>query len=281
MAMYRIKPADQEPTYPPEEYWRETKPEYQRDLDFAEIAQINRHAADDPEPTSEEAPGAKPIAKWRLVVGLLVAVAVLCFTVATIWGSAVDFSFLKRSAQLAADQSLADLRAAVVVVECGNSSGTGFNISADGLIVTNAHVVDGGGIVSVRFSEGQKKLFTSRDYTLFPEVDLALIRINGESLPTVRLSASYPAAGEDIIFIGNPLGYDWTISEGVIEGTLLLDEIPVLSFSGAVHSGSSGSPVFNQQSEVVAIIFGSLAGEENNGLAIPVHYLIEIISGNN
>ena len=283
MAMYRIKPDEnapdaEKPSYPPEEYWRERKPEYARDLDFAEIAELNQKAE------SQDGYGdAKPVkpffSPWLKALLALFAIAAFFFwTWGNLLSGAVDFSFLKRSAELAKDQALADLRAAVVVVECSGSSGSGFNVSEDGLIVTNAHVVDGGGLVTVTFSEGDTRSYSTKNCFLFSEADLALVDISGSDLPAVALSSTYPAAEDSVIIIGNPLGYDWTISEATVNGTVLIDGLPVIYLSGPVHPGSSGSPVFNASSQVVGVIFASISGEENSGLAIPVNYLIEILS---
>ena len=113
------------------------------------------------------------------------------------------------------DESLAALQEAVVVIEGTGGNGTGFNISEDGLIVTNRHVVEDSRIITIRFGGDGAETFTTREWIDIPEVDMALIDIDGEDLPFVELNDEYPSADDEIIFIGNPLGYDWTISEAV------------------------------------------------------------------
>ena len=279
MAMYRIKPADVEPPpLPPEEYWRETRPEHARDLDLDEIAALNR-AADEEDAFSDEKqdPAAAPIkpfrSTWlRVLLALAVIIAFSAWTAGDLLGERLDIGFLQRSAELAKDRSLADLQAAVVTVDCAGSSGSGFNIDASGLIVTNAHVVENGGIITVKFPDGSR--YDTRGYHLPVEgVDLALVDIAGEDLPAVTLADALPAAGDPLIFIGNPLGYDWTISEATALGTLLLGEEAVLCLSGPVRSGSSGSPVFDQEACVVGVIFATLSDEDDVGLVVPVTYL--------
>ena len=285
MAKYRIKQEEQgsalpEPQFPPEEYWRETKLEQAADLDFAEIAALNQQAeeaaADDDE--------AVPIRPFRnpwlqAVIAALLIVSFSLWISADLIGSNIDFSFVKRSAELAQDQALASLRQAVVTVESNGGSGSGFNIRADGLIVTNLHVVAEAGLITVTLADGS--VYTSRSYTPVPGVDLALIDIKGENLPTLELSASYPEAGDSLIFIGNPLGIDWTISEGTARGMARVDDLtpdtPMIWFDGPVQPGSSGSPLFNDQSQVIGVVCAKLTDVENSGLAIPISYLISFL----
>ena len=87
-----------------------------------------------------------------------------------------------------------------------------------------------------------------------------------------------PDSGQEVIFIGNPLGYDWTISEGTVTGTAYTDDIPVICIDGAVHPGSSGSPVFDTESRVVGVVFAMLTQQDDTGLAIPISYLTDYIN---
>lgn len=279
MAMYRIKPApNPAPAEPSGEYWRETSPEQARDLDFDEIEYLNQTS--DGEEGAEDEPTPTRRLRHPWLRGILAALVILAFggwVLVDIFAVPVDFSFLMRSAQLAKEQSLAELRDAVVVVECSGSSGSGFNIRDDGLIVTNQHVVDGGGLITVTFPQGDKRSFVARDSIPIEGVDLALIDIKGDDLPAVSISNSLPAAGEELIFIGNPLGFDWTISEGQVLGLAQADDIVALYLSGPIRSGSSGSPVFNSHAQVVAVIFATISGQENTGLAIPISYLTSFL----
>ncbi len=290
MARYRIKQDEgrdgeglSPSPYPPEEYWRETKPEHARDLDLAEIARLNQEA--EAEESQLEADDASaPIRSFRhprlqALISLLLILAFLFWITGDLFLGQIDFGFIKNSARLAEDQALASLREAVVTVSCSGGSGSGFNIREDGLIVTNRHVVEKGGIITVTLADGSA--YTSRDYLAVDGVDLALIEINGAGLPTVALSESLPEQGDSLIFIGNPLGIDWTISQGIAQGLVRLDSnslaAPVIYFSGPVRPGSSGSPLFNAESQVIGVVFASLADEKDSGLAIPVSYLISFL----
>jgi|GEM_PF-1232110 len=290
MAMYRIKKEEDglaealpEVLYPPEEYWRESRPEQARDLDFDEIAALNR-AAEEEEAALAAGEEPVPISPFRspwvkALLALALIIAFFAWISADLFLGNMDFGFLKRSAQLAKDEALASLRQAVVTVESSAGSGSGFNIRADGLIVTNAHVLEGAGIITVTLADGS--VYTSRDYLPVEGMDLALIDIGGEGLPTVELSADYPEAGDSLIFIGNPLGIDWTISEATVRGMARVDgmdpDTPVIWFDGPVRPGSSGSPLFNSESRVIGVVFASLADVEDSGLALPIAYLISFL----
>lgn len=284
MAMYRIKqdpdaPQPETSPYPPDEYWRQVQPGQELDLDLDEIAQINQAAVED-EADNELTP-IRPF-RSRLLMGFLAGFVVLAFvvwTAYTMFPQYFDFGTLIRSAQLSRDAALSSLQQAVVVIESNNGNGSGFNIRSEGLIVTNAHVVDGGGILTVTFNQkAGGQIFTARDPILVPGVDLALIPLEGSDLPAVKLATEPVQEGEDVIFIGNPLGYDWTISEGHIMANVNVDGKQAIYFQGPVHPGSSGSPLFNDRSEVVGVVF-AMVGEEDaeQGLAVPISYLISQI----
>ncbi len=277
MGMYRIKERRTEQAeYDESNYWMEMRPSERAVAEQEDFAGLNALAEDeDPDaPLQNRNP-------WRRswLIWILAAAAVFSFVFWSfrdyIFGEKMDFSLLARSNQLAQEESLDALKQAVVSIECAGSSGTGFNISPDGLIVTNAHVVSGSGYVTLFFPGGEQRVFIGSSVQLIEGVDLALIDIDGEDLPCVELEDSYPEAGQEIIFIGNPLGYDWTISEGSVSGMAYVDDTPVICIDGPVHPGSSGSPVFDDQSRVIGVIFAKLTQQENAGLAIPASCLTE------
>lgn len=168
---------------------------------------------------------------------------------------------------------MAALREAVVVIEGNGGNGSGFNISEDGLIITNRHVVEDSGIITIRFGGENEAVFTTREWVEVADVDMAIIDIDGNDLPYLKLNEAYPRSEDEIVFIGNPLGYDWTISEGKIIRMVEIDEIPLIYLEGTVRPGSSGSPLFNDNSEVIGVLFARLTNGEDQGLAIPISYL--------
>ena len=279
MAMYRIKERhieDQE--YDESNYWMEMRPSQRLSADLEEYARLNELADDD---------GAAPLKNrnpWRRskLIWLLAALAVLSFVFWSfrdyIFGEKMDFSLIAHSNRLAQEESLAALKEAVVSIECAGRSGTGFNISPDGLIVTNAHVVSGGGYVTLFFPTGEQRVYITNDVMEIEGVDLALVDIDGENLPSVEMGDYIPETDQKVIFIGNPLGYDWTISEGTVTGTTYVDDTQVICINGPVHPGSSGSPVFDGESRVIGVIFAKLTQEDDKGLAIPISKLTDHIS---
>ena len=279
MAIYRIKKAEvtEEPKlpYPPEEYWRDTDPAYQRDLDFDEIAELNKAAEEEEargisqDDIVEEAPrrSSRPL----LFITVLICAIFSLWLITSAVGDGINWRVITGSSQLHEDESLAALQEAVVTISSSGGNGTGFNIYPHGMIVTNRHVVEDGGIITVRFTDGQ--VFTTREWVDILDVDMALIDIDGSDLPYVDLDPAYPAEGQSVIIIGNPLGYDWTISEGTVLGMVSDGDVPLIYLDAPVYPGSSGSPVFNDEAQVIGVIFARLTDEDNKGLAIPVLYL--------
>ena len=279
MAMYRIKERHIENgEYDESNYWMEMRPSQRAAADLDEYARLNELADDDQDaPLKNRNPWRRSKLIWSLAV-----LAVLSFVFWSfrdyIFGEKMDFSLIAHSNQLAREESLAALKDAVVSIECAGRSGTGFNISPDGLIVTNAHVVSGGGYVTLFFPSGAQRVYVAHDVTEIEGVDLALVDIDGEDLPCVELADYSPEAGQEVIFIGNPLGYDWTISEGTVAGMAYVDGIQVICLDGPVRPGSSGSPVFDGGSRVIGVIFAMLTQEDDLGLVIPIAYLTDYIT---
>jgi len=244
-----------------------------RELDMDEIAMIN--AGYDEEAVDEEMPPRK-----RSFWPSLIVLAFIFWTVATVLTplSWPDISFLKDSSRLAQDPDLAALKSAVVVVEVPGKSGSGFNIDEAGLIITNKHVVGENGSCSISFADGSKYwggvIWQMEDY------DIALIDIQGSDLPFVQLAQADAQAGDAMVFVGNPMGFDWTISEATCLGVIPRgpDDLHVMYLQGPVRPGSSGSPVYNGDGEVVGVVFASLTAEEDMGLAIPVSVLNPVIT---
>lgn len=279
MAMYRIKERHIENReYDESNYWMEMRPSQRAAADLDEYARLNELADEAPDaPLKNRNPWRR--SKW---IWLLAALAVLSFVSWSfrdyIFGEKMDFSLIAHSNRLAREESLAALKNAVVSIECAGRSGTGFNISPNGLIVTNAHVISGGDYVTLFFPSGEQRVYVAHDVMEIEGVDLALVDIDGEDLPSVELADYLPEAGQEVIFIGNPLGYDWTISEGTVTGMAYIDDTQVVCLDGPVHPGSSGSPVFDGESRVIGVIFAKLTQEDGVGLAIPISYLTDYMS---
>lgn len=220
----------------------------------------------------------RPFPKWTF---WLIAIALLINVVAllprTFSIPAIDF--LVTSAKLSADEEIKLYKEAVVVVETGNSKGTGFAISSDGYIITNAHVVDEETSVTVAFPE--LGLYGAKVVETYPDVDLALLKTDTEDeLPFLELAEQTTFEENDKInFIGNPLAFNGIANQGTIIGYTDLTswELPVVMIEAPVYRGNSGSPIINEKGNVIGVIFATLNHNEhgNVGLFIPIDYFYE------
>lgn len=162
------------------------------------------------------------------------------------------------------------------------SAGTGFFVSANGLIITNKHVVsDTAADYTVLMNDGQK--LSARVLARDPMQDLAILKVDGANFPALRLGdSSKNKIGQSVIAIGNALGeFRNTVSVGVIsglhrsitassrEGTENLQEL--IQTDAAINPGNSGGPLLNLRGEVIGIDTAVAEGAENIGFAIPIN----------
>lgn len=165
------------------------------------------------------------------------------------------------------------------------SMGSGFIISADGLVLTNSHLVFGRRAVVVTLDDGR-----TAEATLLgadPILDLALLRIPvlHEGLPVATLGDSDALrVGEEVIAIGNPLGLEQTLTRGVVSGinrilpvSPMSLTLPLIQTDAAINPGNSGGPLLNLCGEVVGINTVILAGTENIGFAVPINTAKRVI----
>ncbi|HQR02626.1 MAG: DegQ family serine endoprotease [Proteobacteria bacterium] len=160
--------------------------------------------------------------------------------------------------------------------------GSGFIISADGYILTNAHVVDDADEVVVKLTD--KREFKAKVLGADRRTDVALIKIDAKGLPVVKLGD--PAklkVGEWVIAIGSPFGLDNTVTAGIVsaKGRSLPQEnyVPFIQTDAAVNPGNSGGPLFNMKGEVVGInsqIYSRSGGYMGLSFAIPIDIAMEV-----
>ncbi|WP_407290849.1 DegQ family serine endoprotease [Stutzerimonas zhaodongensis] len=162
------------------------------------------------------------------------------------------------------------------------SLGSGFIISEDGYVLTNNHVVADAEEIMVRLpdrSEMQAKLVGAD-----PRSDVALLKIEGDGLPTVKIGSSEELkAGEWVVAIGSPFGFDHTVTAGVVsaKGRSLPNEsyVPFIQTDVAINPGNSGGPLFNLEGEVVGInsqIFTRSGGFMGLSFAIPIDVAMDV-----
>lgn len=156
-------------------------------------------------------------------------------------------------------------------------TGSGFIVSDDGLIMTNAHVVEGTSFVSVLLPSG--KTYEGRVLGIDSMTDVAVVKITAENLPTVILGkAKNLIIGEWAIAIGNPLGLDNTVTVGIIsakdrsssEVGVPDKRVKFIQTDAAINPGNSGGPLLNARGEVIGINTAIRADAQGLGFAIPI-----------
>ncbi len=220
----------------------------------------------------------RPFPRW--IFWLIAGVMVVNVTAAlpnTFSIPAVDF--LMTSARLSNDETIQTYKEAVVVVEAGQSKGTGFAVSEDGTILTNHHVIEGEKRIAVAFPE--QGLFSAEVQAVYPEVDLAVLQADGEEgFPHLDLAASTRfQRDEHVYFIGNPLRFSGIANQGNVLGYTDVSgmEQEVLMLDAPIYRGNSGSPVINGEGDVIAVVYATMNDEDEGrvGLAVPIDYYYE------
>jgi len=167
----------------------------------------------------------------------------------------------------------------------GVSQGTGFIISADGYVLTNHHVIDGADEILVRMADRSelKAELVGSD----PLSDVALLKVEGKALPTVRLGDSrHLKPGQWVLAIGSPFGFDHSVTAGIVSGVgrRSLDPsqqyVPFIQTDVAINRGNSGGPLLNTRGEVVGInsqIFSNSGGYMGVSFAIPIEVAMNAV----
>jgi serine protease Do len=160
--------------------------------------------------------------------------------------------------------------------------GSGFIISSDGYILTNAHVVADASVVTVKLTD--RREYSAKVIGVDRHSDVALIKIPATGLPAVRFGdLSKIRPGQWVIAIGSPFGYENSVTAGVISGTsrTLPDEnyVPFIQTDAAVNPGNSGGPLFNLDGEVIGInsqIYSRTGGYMGMSFAIPIDLALNV-----
>lgn len=240
---------------------------------FELIEEERRKATMEQKQSEEEK---RPFPKWII---LLIAFAMFFSVIRAIpqTFSVPAIDFLITSAQLYADEEVREYKESVVVVEAGESKGTGFSYSSDGKILTNHHVIEDEKRISVSFEE--QGLYSATVVEEYEDIDLAVLEVNGENLPHLPLAKQVDISEEpSITFIGNPLRFIRIANEGKVTGEKKLNdwEKQVMVLDAPVYRGNSGSPVIDNEGEVIGVVFATLQTEEGTvGLAVPINYFHE------
>ena len=158
-----------------------------------------------------------------------------------------------------------------------SGSGSGVIVDPSGIILTNNHVVAGGGDITVRLSDGRE--FKAEQIKTDPKTDLAIVRVNaGSPLPAARLGRSSEVeVGDWVLALGQPFGLEGTVTAGIVSaksrGLGIADREDFIQTDAAINPGNSGGPLVNLDGEVIGIntaISTNSGGYEGVGFAIPI-----------
>ena len=160
--------------------------------------------------------------------------------------------------------------------------GSGFIVSPDGYVLTNAHVVDGASEVTVKLTD--KRDFKAKVVGVDKRTDVALLKIDATGLPFVKTGdAERSKVGEWVVAMGSPFGFENTVTAGIISAKArrLPDEnyVPFIQTDVAINPGNSGGPLFNLAGEVIGInsqIYSRSGGFMGISFAIPIDVAMKV-----
>lgn len=160
--------------------------------------------------------------------------------------------------------------------------GSGFIVSSDGIVLTNAHVVADATEISVKLTD--RREFTARVLGVDKRTDIAVLKIDATDLPAVDIGQPDKLkVGEWVAAIGSPFGFENTITSGIVsaKARALPDEnyVPFIQTDVAVNPGNSGGPLFNMDGEVVGVnsqIFSRTGGYMGLSFAIPIDVAMKV-----
>jgi serine protease Do len=161
--------------------------------------------------------------------------------------------------------------------------GSGFIVSADGYILTNAHVVDGVDEVHVKLVD--RREFTAKVIGVDKKTDVALIKIDASDLPTVRVGQSKQVqVGQWVAAVGSPFGFENSVTAGIVSATSRSlpggSYVPFIQTDVAVNPGNSGGPLFDLDGNVVGInsqIYSQSGGYMGLSFAIPIDVAMNVM----
>lgn len=163
-----------------------------------------------------------------------------------------------------------------------HGQGSGFIINSDGIILTNAHVVDNANEVIVKLTD--KREYKAKVIGVDKPSDVAVLKVDAKDLPVVRIvNAQKSRVGEWVLAIGSPFGFENSVTAGIIsaKSRSLPNEgnVPFLQTDVAINPGNSGGPLFNLNGEVIGInsqIYSQSGGYQGLSFAIPIEVAMNV-----
>jgi serine protease Do len=163
------------------------------------------------------------------------------------------------------------------------SLGSGFIVTDDGYIVTNNHVVENADEIKVTLQQGKGKSYPAKLVGRDPETDLAVLKIDAKSLPTLSLGDSDKArVGDWVVAIGNPFGLSNTVTAGIVSakgrviGAGAYDDF--IQTDASINPGNSGGPLINLDGDVIGINTAIVASGQGIGFAVPSNMAKRVVS---
>jgi S1-C subfamily serine protease len=154
--------------------------------------------------------------------------------------------------------------------------GSGFLVRANGVVVTNWHVMAGASEAVVYLADGER--FTRVQALDGDEtVDVALLKVPGYGLPTLTSTAATPTIGTKVVAIGSPRGLAQTVTEGIVSAKRIVEGRELVQISASISPGSSGGPVLDNKGRVFAIATSQISDGQQLNFAVPVRYALGLI----
>jgi S1-C subfamily serine protease len=256
-------------------------PPEDRELDSKMSAGDNDWPPEEDSAFHDEGEKRRPL--LRRFMALLCLLAFLGLIVANLNSLLGDLPpYLQQFHTLSSEEIVKNSRPAIVKIRAFDSTpgsmaasprqGTGFNIDARGLIITNRHVLDNFQEVRIDFADGRS--FTSNQIKPVGDLDLALVQLDARDLPVLAPDYSrLPAAGELLTIVGDPQGYQGIPVQGSLAGYAVGEDdgFRVMVIQANIAPGNSGSPVLDKQGRVAGVVFAMTGqGENSAALAIPL-----------
>ena len=190
-----------------------------------------------------------------------------------------EFDELKATASADFSGIIENAIKSVVTIRTDVAQGTGFIVTNDGYIVTNAHVLaEGREVWAINYNQ-QKIDAEFIGYS--PDMDIALLKISGDYYNAEFADSDNVQVGEKVIAIGNPLGLQFSVTEGIISGTHRQGANNLYIYiqtDAALNPGNSGGPLINTKGEVIGINNFKVSGGESLGFALESNHLVKTVN---
>jgi S1-C subfamily serine protease len=190
-----------------------------------------------------------------------------------------EFDMLRASTSADFSGIIEDAIKGVVTIRTNVGQGTGFIIDDEGYLITNAHVLVGGNMVQAITYE--QETFGAELIGYNTVFDIALLKIEGDYNRLRLANSNKVQIGEKVIAIGNPLGLQFSVSEGIVSGIHRLGPSQVKAYiqtDAALNPGNSGGPLINKEGRVIGINNFKIGGGESLGFALESNYIKDIVN---